>query len=91
VTEPRKDHAIGTGGGLCRHRAGATGDTGRAAVREAIDLGLAVRAMVHSKDARSEALAKLGAEIVIGDLLDINTLRAAMEGVEATVTVTLIV
>jgi NAD(P)H dehydrogenase (quinone) len=58
---------------------GATGDTGRAAVREAIDLGLAVRAMVHSKDARS----KLGAEIAFGDLLDINTIRAAMEGVEA--------
>jgi NAD(P)H dehydrogenase (quinone) len=62
---------------------GATGDTGRAAVREAIGLGLAVRAMVHSKDARSDALAKLGAEIVMGDLLEINTIRAAMEGVEA--------
>src|SRR4051794_19607333 len=62
---------------------GATGDTGRAAVKEAIDLGLAVRAMVHSKDARSDALVKLGAEIAIGDLLDINTIRAAMEGVEA--------
>jgi NAD(P)H dehydrogenase (quinone) len=62
---------------------GATGDTGRAAVREAIDLGLDVRAMVHSKDARSEALSKLGAEIVIGDLLDINTVRAAMGAIEA--------
>ena len=62
---------------------GATGDTGRAAVREAIDLGLIVRAMVHSKDARSDALAKLGAEIAIGDLLDINSIRTAMEGVEA--------
>ena len=28
---------------------GATGDTGRAAVKEAIALGLDVRAMVHSK------------------------------------------
>ena len=62
---------------------GATGDTGRAAVREAIALGLTVRAMVHSKDARSEALAKIGAEIVMGDHLDINTVRAAMEGVAA--------
>ena len=62
---------------------GATGDTGRAAVKEAIGLGLAVRAMVHSKDARSDALAKLGAEIVTGDLLDINTVRAAMQDVEA--------
>ena len=60
---------------------GATGDTGRAAVREAIKLGLSVRAMVHRQDARSDALAALGAEIVFGDLLEINTVRAAMEGV----------
>jgi NAD(P)H dehydrogenase (quinone) len=62
---------------------GATGDTGRAAVKESIALGLDVRAMVHSKDARSEALEKLGAEVVLGDLLEINTVRAAMEGVDA--------
>jgi NAD(P)H dehydrogenase (quinone) len=60
---------------------GATGDTGRAAVKEAIALGLDVRGMVHSKDARSEALAKLGSEVVLGDLLEIDTVRAAMEGV----------
>lgn len=36
---------------------------------EAIALRLDVRGMVHSKDARSEALAKLGAEVVLGDLL----------------------
>jgi NAD(P)H dehydrogenase (quinone) len=62
---------------------GATGDTGRAAVKEAIALGLDVRGMVHSKDARSEALAKLGAEVVLGDFLEINTVRAAMEGTDA--------
>jgi NAD(P)H dehydrogenase (quinone) len=62
---------------------GATGDTGRAAVRESIALGLGVRAMVHKKDARVEALEKLGAEVVIGDLLEINTIHAAMEGVDA--------
>jgi NAD(P)H dehydrogenase (quinone) len=61
----------------------ATGDTGRAAVKESIALGLDVRAMVHNKDARSEALEKLGAEVVVGDLLEINTVRAAMEGVDA--------
>jgi NAD(P)H dehydrogenase (quinone) len=63
--------------------AGATGDTGRAAVRDSIALGLYVRAMVHKKDARAEALEKSGAEVVIGDLLEINTVRAAMEGVDA--------
>jgi NAD(P)H dehydrogenase (quinone) len=62
---------------------GATGDTGRAAVREAIALGLSVRAMVHGKDARSERLGTLGAEVVVGDLLEINTVRVAMEGADA--------
>ena len=61
---------------------GATGDTGRAAVRSSIDLGLDVRAMVHKQDARSEALEKLGAEVVVGDLQGIDTVRTAMEGVE---------
>jgi uncharacterized protein YbjT (DUF2867 family) len=62
---------------------GATGDTGRAAVREAIALGLDVRAMVRTIDSRSDALAAQGAEIVVGDLFDINSLRAALEGAEA--------
>jgi NAD(P)H dehydrogenase (quinone) len=62
---------------------GATGDTGRAAVRESLALGLVVRAMVHKHDARSDALKTLGAEVVLGDLLEINTIRAAMEGADA--------
>jgi NAD(P)H dehydrogenase (quinone) len=63
--------------------AGATGDTGRAAVKEALALGLDVRAMVHSRDGRSEALENLGAVVVLGDLLEIDTVRAAMEGADA--------
>src|SRR5450755_4332038 len=39
--------------------------------------------MVHKHDARSNALKTLGAEIVLGDLLEINTVRAAMEAVDA--------
>ena len=62
---------------------GATGDTGRAAVKESIAIGLKVRAMVHRKDARSDALEQAGAEVVVGDLLDIDTVRAAMEGVDS--------
>ena len=64
---------------------GATGDTGRASVREAVALGLDVRAMVHGKDDRSTALEALGAEVVVvvGDLLEINTVRDAMNGVDA--------
>jgi len=61
---------------------GATGDTGRAAVKESLALRLKVRAMVHSKDERSAGLEQL-AEVVVGDLLEINTIRAAMEGVDA--------
>ncbi|MER7678512.1 NAD(P)H-binding protein [Streptomyces sp. NPDC096934] len=62
---------------------GATGDTGRAAVRASLALGMNVRALVHRIDERSDALAESGAEVVTGDLLDINTLRPAMEGTEA--------
>jgi uncharacterized protein YbjT (DUF2867 family) len=62
---------------------GATGDTGRAAVREALALGLDVRAMVRRHDDRSAALAALGAEVVLGDLQEVNTLRDAMNGVES--------
>jgi NAD(P)H dehydrogenase (quinone) len=62
---------------------GATGDTGRAAVKESIAFGLIVRAMVHSKDDRSAALEKLGAEVVVGDLHEIDTIRKAMEGIDA--------
>lgn len=62
---------------------GATGDTGRAAVRESIALGLQVRAMVRKLDARSDQLAAQGAEVVVGDLLAIDTIRDAMQGVDA--------
>jgi NAD(P)H dehydrogenase (quinone) len=62
---------------------GATGDTGRAAAREALKRGLGVRAMVRGRDERAAALEKQGAEVVVGDFQDIDTLRAAMEGVDA--------
>ncbi len=62
---------------------GAAGDTGRAAVKESLALGLDVRAMVRKIDERSDALAKQGAEVVVGDLNDINTLVPALEGAEA--------
>lgn len=62
---------------------GATGDTGRAAVYESIKLGLSVRAMVRRRDERSAALEQLGAEVVVGDLLKLDEVRAAMEGIDA--------
>jgi uncharacterized protein YbjT (DUF2867 family) len=45
---------------------GATGDTGRPTVAELIKKGLQVRALAHREDARSKALADLGAEVVNG-------------------------
>jgi uncharacterized protein YbjT (DUF2867 family) len=60
---------------------GATGTTGRVAVAALKDAGKRVRALVHQEDSRAEALRKLGAEIVVGDLLDLDQVKAAMEGV----------
>jgi uncharacterized protein YbjT (DUF2867 family) len=62
---------------------GATGDTGRAAVKESLKAGLVVRAMVHGIDDRSKALEEFGAEVVVGDLQEIDTIRQAMESMDA--------
>ena len=61
---------------------GATGATGRAAALDLLNAGVEVRALVHREDGRSEALRQHGAEIVKGDLLDFESLRTAMDGVE---------
>lgn len=62
---------------------GATGSTGFATVAALQGSDVHVRAMVHQDDERAEPLRHLGAEIVIGDLLDIDSLTSAMEGVDA--------
>jgi NAD(P)H dehydrogenase (quinone) len=59
---------------------GATGTTGRAAVTALRHAGKHVRALVHKEDARAEALREQGAETVVGELLDLDQVRAAMEG-----------
>jgi NAD(P)H dehydrogenase (quinone) len=59
---------------------GATGTTGRAAVTALRHAGKRVRALVHKEDARAEALREQGAETVVGELLDLDQVRAAMEG-----------
>jgi uncharacterized protein YbjT (DUF2867 family) len=61
---------------------GATGATGGATVRELLQRGIKVRAMVHKLDERSERLAALGVEIAQGDLLDFRFVRAALEGMQ---------
>ena len=62
---------------------GATGATGGSAVSSLVARGHQVRALVHEEDKRSEALRASGVEVVTGDLLDIDSVRSAMEGVSA--------
>jgi NAD(P)H dehydrogenase (quinone) len=58
-----------------------TGYTGSAAARELRKQGHRVRGLVHKIDARSKALRASGVEPVVGDLLDLDSIRRAMEGV----------
>jgi uncharacterized protein YbjT (DUF2867 family) len=60
---------------------GATGATGGAAAALLLDKARQVRAFVHREDERSDALRKRGAEVVVGDLLDFDTVRRALQGV----------
>jgi NAD(P)H dehydrogenase (quinone) len=55
---------------------------GRNTVNSLLEAGVNVRTFVHSEDQRSESIRKLGAEIVTGNIIDFESIRAAMEGVE---------
>ena len=61
--------------------AGVTGRTGGAAARELRKQDRRVRGLVHENDAGAEALRMLGVETIVGDLLDLDSIRRAMEGV----------
>src|SRR6266404_2226218 len=61
---------------------GATGDTGGATVEQLLARGRRVRALAHRKDARSKRLQELGAEVVFADFLDLDAIRAAVQGVQ---------
>lgn len=61
---------------------GPTGSTGRATVRNLLAAGAEVRAFTHREDSRSERLREQGAQIVIGDLLDFESVHSALDGVE---------
>lgn len=62
---------------------GRQGGTGRAVVSLLREKGLPVRAMVRREDDRSEALKKTGAEIVVGDFHDFESLSSAFANVKA--------
>jgi NAD(P)H dehydrogenase (quinone) len=59
---------------------GATGATGAPSVEMLLQRGFEVRALVHKEDARSNRLKKLGAEIVVGDMQDMDDVRLAWKG-----------
>lgn len=61
---------------------GATGKTGSAATTTLLERGHHVRALVHNLDSRSERLAAAGAEVVAGDLLDLDAVSRAAKGID---------
>jgi NAD(P)H dehydrogenase (quinone) len=61
---------------------GATGKSGGAAIDELLKMGYPVRALVHSNDSRSEKLVAKGVEVVVGDLLNLDDISAAMQGID---------
>ncbi len=60
---------------------GATGDTGSYTVEQLLKKKYPVRALAHREDARSRRLQAMGAEVVIGDFLDFEAMRSAMQGI----------
>ena len=60
---------------------GATGDTGGYAIEQLLQKGHQVRALVHRIDDRSKRLEDKGVEVVAGDYLDLDAMRAAVKGV----------
>lgn len=59
---------------------GATGDTGRPTVKLLREKGYRVRALARKEDQRAQELRELGAEVVIGDMLNLNDMRKAIKG-----------
>jgi len=54
--------------------------TGSHTVQLLLKRGHTVRAIAHNEDERSMRLQELGAEVVIGDLLNLNDVRLALRG-----------
>ena len=61
---------------------GATGATGSEAAASLLADGEIVRALVHHDDARADRLRALGAEVVIGDLMNFDETRQALQGIQ---------
>lgn len=60
----------------------AAGKTGRHTALSLLSRGLPVRALVHREDARSAALRRRGAEVLVGNVSDVRDVRSALDGVQ---------
>jgi uncharacterized protein YbjT (DUF2867 family) len=63
--------------------AGRVGAVGRTITELLLKQGKAVRAMVRKEDERALALRDMGADVVAGDLLDLDSMHRAVAGCEA--------
>lgn len=62
--------------------AGRVGGVGHTVTELLLKQGKAVRAMVRTEDERAQALRDMGAEVVVGDLLDLNSMHRVIAGCE---------
>jgi uncharacterized protein YbjT (DUF2867 family) len=62
--------------------AGRVGGIGRTVAELLLKQGKAVRAMVRKDDHRAQALREMGAEVVVGDLLDLHSMHKSIAGCE---------
>ena len=62
--------------------AGRGGAVGRTVTELLLKQGKAVRAMVRNEDGRAQALRDMGAEVVVGNLLDLDSMHRAIAGCE---------
>src|SRR5712672_1280474 len=62
--------------------AGRVGAVGRTVTELLLKQGKAVRAMVRTEDERAQALRGMGAEVVVGDLLELDSMHRAIAGCE---------
>lgn len=62
--------------------AGSVGAVGRTLTQLLLTQGQSVWAMVRKDDDRARALRDMGAEVVVGDLLDLDSMHRAIAGCE---------
>src|SRR6478672_12013813 len=75
TTKHKHDNPI-----LVTGAAGAVGGIGRNLTEFLLARGHKVRALVRREDKRAEALRRLGADVVEGDLTDLSSMHRAIEG-----------